>query len=145
MAWISRCCGSGVGQRLQLIRPLAWEPPYAAGAAPEKAKRHTQKKLIPHVKSHGSFIISAQGFESASWQSTAGDGIKDCTATGWVKTEDPPWGGPRYGVVVGRGKGVSCFLSTHRIKMCECDSATRSLEGLWGRAPASPSVKRQVF
>ena len=84
-------------------RPLAWEPPYAAGAAPEKAKRHTQKKLIPHVKSHGSFIISAQGFESASWQSTAGDGIKDCTATGWVKTEDPPWGGPRYGVVVGRG------------------------------------------
>ena len=25
-----------------LIRPLVWEPPYAAGAAPEKAKR--QKK-----------------------------------------------------------------------------------------------------
>jgi len=24
-----------------LIRPLAWEPPYAAGAALEKAKRHT--------------------------------------------------------------------------------------------------------
>jgi len=27
------------------IRPLAWEPPYAAGAAQEKAKRHTQKKI----------------------------------------------------------------------------------------------------
>jgi len=27
-----------------LIRPLAWEPPYAAGVAQEKAKR--QKKLI---------------------------------------------------------------------------------------------------
>ena len=27
-----------------LIRPLAWEPPYAPGVAPEKAKRHTHKK-----------------------------------------------------------------------------------------------------
>ena len=27
-----------------LIGPLAWEPPFAVGAALEKAKRHTQKK-----------------------------------------------------------------------------------------------------
>ena len=27
------------------IRPLAWEPPYAAGAALEKAKRQKNKKL----------------------------------------------------------------------------------------------------
>ena len=26
------------------IRPLAWEPPYAAGAAQEKAKRQKKKK-----------------------------------------------------------------------------------------------------
>ena len=26
------------------IRPLAWEPPYAAGTAPEKAKRQKQNK-----------------------------------------------------------------------------------------------------
>jgi len=26
------------------IRPLAWEPPYAAGAVPEKAKRQKKKK-----------------------------------------------------------------------------------------------------
>ena len=26
------------------IRPLAWEPPYAAGAALEKAKRQKKKK-----------------------------------------------------------------------------------------------------
>ena len=26
------------------IRPLAWEPPYAVGAAPEKAKKNTQTK-----------------------------------------------------------------------------------------------------
>ena len=26
------------------IRPPAWEPPYAAGAAPEKAKRQKKKK-----------------------------------------------------------------------------------------------------
>ena len=30
---------------MALIRPLAWEPPYATGAAQEMAKRHTQKKL----------------------------------------------------------------------------------------------------
>ena len=29
-----------------LIRPLAWEPPYAAGAGPEKAKRTTTKKIM---------------------------------------------------------------------------------------------------
>ena len=28
-----------------LIRPLAWEPPYAAGGAPEKAKRQKKKKF----------------------------------------------------------------------------------------------------
>ena len=27
-----------------LLRPLAWEPPYAAGAALEKAKRQKKKK-----------------------------------------------------------------------------------------------------
>ena len=27
-----------------LIRPLAWEPPYAAGVAPEKTKRQKKKK-----------------------------------------------------------------------------------------------------
>ena len=38
---IWRCCGCGVGWRLQLIGPLAWEPPYAAGAA---LKRQREKK-----------------------------------------------------------------------------------------------------
>ena len=33
-----------------LIRPLAWEPPYAVGAALEKAKRHKKrKKGVPVV------------------------------------------------------------------------------------------------
>ena len=30
------------------IRPLAWEPPYAAGAAQEIAKRQKKKKKNPH-------------------------------------------------------------------------------------------------
>ena len=39
MAQIPSCCGCGVGRRLQLrLDPLAWEPPYAMGAALEKAK-----------------------------------------------------------------------------------------------------------
>ena len=29
-----------------LIRPLAWEPPYAVGAALEKAKRQKKKKIV---------------------------------------------------------------------------------------------------
>ena len=51
VAKIPRCCGSGIGlTATALIRPLAWEPPNAVGAALEKAKRqkdthtHTQKK-----------------------------------------------------------------------------------------------------
>ena len=42
-------CGSGVGQCqwLQLgLDPPAWEPPYATGAALEKAKRQKKKKYI---------------------------------------------------------------------------------------------------
>ena len=31
------------------IRPLAWEPPYAAGAALEMAKNQTNKKIQPTV------------------------------------------------------------------------------------------------
>ena len=45
MVQIPRCCGSGIGQRATtLIRPLAWEPPYAADAALEKAKGQKKKK-----------------------------------------------------------------------------------------------------
>ena len=59
---IQRYYGCGVGQRCSSdlallwlwrrlvatapIRPLAWEPPYAPGAALEKAKRQTNKKAV---------------------------------------------------------------------------------------------------
>ena len=43
MARIPSCCGSGVGLAATApIRPLAWEPPYAAGVALEKAKKDKQ-------------------------------------------------------------------------------------------------------
>ena len=32
-----------------LIRPLAWEPPYAVGAALEKAKRQKKKKKVEMI------------------------------------------------------------------------------------------------
>ena len=35
--------GSGIAVAVALIRPIAWEPPYAAGAALEKDKR--EKKI----------------------------------------------------------------------------------------------------
>ena len=39
------CCGCGVGWRLQvLIEHLAWEPTYAAGAAPKKKKKKKKKR-----------------------------------------------------------------------------------------------------
>ena len=37
------------------IRPLAWEPPYAAGTALEKAKRQKKKKEVRSSR-HGSAI-----------------------------------------------------------------------------------------
>ena len=39
-----------------LIRPLAWEPPYAASAALEKTKRHTHTKKKFNYKPHKSGI-----------------------------------------------------------------------------------------
>ena len=47
MAWIPSCWhGPAATAR---IRPLAWESPYAAGVALEKAKRQKKKKglIIP--------------------------------------------------------------------------------------------------
>ena len=46
MARIPRCCGSGVGWwPTAPIQPLAWEPPYATGAAQEMAKGQKKKKI----------------------------------------------------------------------------------------------------
>ena len=39
------------------IRPLAWEPPYAAGAAQEKAKKQTKSFLNIQTKAY-SLLIS---------------------------------------------------------------------------------------
>ena len=50
---IQRCCSCGV---LALIRPLAWESPYAEKAVLEKAKqtnKQTNKKGSAYLKSHG--------------------------------------------------------------------------------------------
>jgi len=38
----------GVGWQLQLIRPLAWEPPYAAGVA-LKSKKKKPTEILSHV------------------------------------------------------------------------------------------------
>ena len=43
-------CGSGVGQQLQLIRPLAWEPLYAMSVALRKDKR--KKNIYIHTHTH---------------------------------------------------------------------------------------------
>ena len=43
---IPHCCGCGVGRQLRApIRPLAWETPYAAGAA-LKRQKGAKKKLV---------------------------------------------------------------------------------------------------
>jgi len=34
-----------------LIRPLAWETPYAVGAAPEKGKKKKKKEGLPFLPS----------------------------------------------------------------------------------------------
>ena len=46
MARIPSCCGCGVGPAaVALIQPLAWEPPYAVGAALKRQKNKKQKPL----------------------------------------------------------------------------------------------------
>ena len=44
-----------------LIRPLAWEPPYAAGAAQETAKRPKKKKK--KIKLQGAPTVAQQGWQ----------------------------------------------------------------------------------
>ena len=39
------------------IRPLAWEPPYAAGVAQEMAKRHTKKRKKKRHYSAVAYVI----------------------------------------------------------------------------------------
>ena len=46
MAWVLCCYGSGLGWRLQLIGPLAWEPLCAVGVALKRQKKKTKK--VPH-------------------------------------------------------------------------------------------------
>ena len=45
VAQILHYYGSGVGRRLQLIRPLAWEPPYAVGVALKRQKKRTYYRV----------------------------------------------------------------------------------------------------
>ena len=44
VAWIPCYSGSGVGRQLQL-RPLAWEPLYAAGSALERQKEKKERRI----------------------------------------------------------------------------------------------------
>ena len=47
LAWIGHCCGcGGVGRPAAIapIRPLAWERPYAMGAALKRQKRKRKEK-----------------------------------------------------------------------------------------------------
>ena len=58
MAQIPRCCGSGVRlAATALIRPLAWEPPCAAGVALEKAKRQKDKSKTKQNRQYGTDIV----------------------------------------------------------------------------------------
>ena len=50
-AGILRGCGCGVGRQLQLrLDPLAWESPYAAGAAIKKKKKNRDRQTDPEMK-----------------------------------------------------------------------------------------------
>jgi len=49
--WLGSCIAVALAKAraTALIRPLAWDPPYAAGAALEKAKRHTHTKMYIYI------------------------------------------------------------------------------------------------
>ena len=47
VAWISHCCGCGLGWWLQLqLDPLAWEPPYPTDAALRGKNAKKTKKIL---------------------------------------------------------------------------------------------------
>ena len=59
---IQHCCGCGIGQAATApIPPLAWEPPYAAGASLKETNKQKQKQYInadlpkPSESTHLSF------------------------------------------------------------------------------------------
>ena len=47
-----------------LIRPLAWEPPYVAGAALEKAKRQTKQNKRQRPTRDTVYQVGNSGFNS---------------------------------------------------------------------------------
>ena len=49
---------------LALIRPLAWEPPYAAGAALKRKKKKKKKKERKKEKKRKEFLLRLSGNES---------------------------------------------------------------------------------
>ena len=52
------------------IRPLAWEPPYAVGVAPEKAKRQKKKQQKQtNKKNFEAYIISLTNTDSPCFAS----------------------------------------------------------------------------
>ena len=51
-----------------LIRPLAWKPPYVAGAALEKTKKLKKKKILPAQQNSGAHEARSHWFVSfPSW------------------------------------------------------------------------------
>ena len=61
---IPRCCGCGVGRRLQLlIQPQAWELPYAATAALKRPKRRKEKNYLHQQKNAEMSPIPSPGSE----------------------------------------------------------------------------------
>ena len=55
-AWISSCCGCGVGLQLLLFQPLAWERPLCCGCSPKeqkaKPKQPNQTRLTQSTTWH---------------------------------------------------------------------------------------------
>ena len=71
-----RCCGCGVGWQLQLIGPLAWEPPYSVGAAlkrQKKKKKHHQAESMALITDHmsPSVLCWALLFHGIPWPFTS--------------------------------------------------------------------------
>ena len=63
--------GCGIAVAVALIQPLAWELPYAAGAAQKRKKQEKEKKILSTMTFHHALMLPYIEFKNQLFSKTA--------------------------------------------------------------------------